>query len=250
MRADVERLQQSEWIDHFATQNYEGEWTALPLRAPANARHPIETIYSDPASHSFVDTPLLEQCAYLRQVLGAFACPLEAVRLLRLAPGSRIKPHADHDLAPELGRVRLHIPITTSADVDFRLNGAPVTMREGECWYLRLSETHSVVNRGAADRVHLVIDAVLNPWLDAELRTAEESTPQDPPEERASPFDQLRGLVLQDPALQRRLHNIEERESFIAAVMEVASETGHAITRAQIDEAMRERRRRWLERRA
>jgi hypothetical protein len=35
-------------------------------------------------------------------------------------------------------------------------------MREGECWYL----LHCVHNRGTTDRVHLVIDCQLNPWLD------------------------------------------------------------------------------------
>jgi hypothetical protein len=37
-------------------------------------------------------------------------------------------------------------------------------------WYLRLADTHSVVNRGTSDRVHLVIDAEPNAWM-AELFT-------------------------------------------------------------------------------
>jgi hypothetical protein len=169
MRRDLGRLEASDWIDHFVPQNYEGTWSVLPLRAPAAARHPIQTIYSDPSCDAFVDTPLLTRCPYFQQVLAVFQCPLHAVRLMKLTPGSIIKPHADHDLAAELGRVRLHIPIVTNADVDFQLNGEPVVMREGECWYLRLSETHSVANRGDLDRVHLVIDALTTPWLEEQL---------------------------------------------------------------------------------
>src|SRR5207247_10340905 len=165
MRRDLARLEAHEWIDHFVQQNYEGTWSVLPLRAPADATHPIKMIYSDPGCDTFVDTPLLERCPHFQQVLAAFACPLHAVRLMKLTPGSTVKPHADHDLALEHGRVRLHIPITTNSEVDFRLNGERVTMAEGECWYLRLSDTHAVANRGGTDRVHLVIDAPINPWL-------------------------------------------------------------------------------------
>ena len=38
-------------------------------------------------------------------------------------------------------------------------------MKEGEAWYLNFNLKHSVVNRSAEDRVHLVIDCVLNDWL-------------------------------------------------------------------------------------
>jgi Aspartyl/Asparaginyl beta-hydroxylase len=173
MRRELDGLDASDWIDHFVPQNYDGTWSVLPFRAPAGARHPIQTIYSDPSCDTFVDTPLLARCPYFQQILGRFQCPLHAVRLMKLTPGSTIRPHADLDLAAELGRVRLHIPVTTNPDVEFRLNGEPIAMDEGECWYLRLSDTHSVANGGRTDRVHLVIDALVNPWLEEQLRHAE-----------------------------------------------------------------------------
>jgi hypothetical protein len=98
-------------------------------------------------------------------VLGAFECPLQAVRLMRLAPGSVIKEHSDLELSFEEGTVRLHIPVSTNDGVDFRLNGLRCTMPAGSCWYLRLSDRHSVANRGKSDRVHMVIDALVNDWL-------------------------------------------------------------------------------------
>jgi hypothetical protein len=45
-------------------------------------------------------------------------------------------------------------------------------MAPGSAWYLRLSDPHSVSNNGAADRVHLVIDALANDWLAAALHGA------------------------------------------------------------------------------
>lgn len=162
--ADLDAVDR-DWIDHLVKQNYEGNWSVLPLRHTAGATHPVMMIYSDPSATEFVDGPLLAQTPYFREVLAAFHCPLTVVRLMLLAPGSVIKPHYDHDLAAEHGVARLHIPITTNPDVEFLLNGTPVTMAPGEVWYLRLMDTHSVVNRGTTDRVHLVIDAVVDDWL-------------------------------------------------------------------------------------
>jgi hypothetical protein len=165
LASDMDAIASTGWISHFVTQNYEGDWSVLPLRAQAGARHPIQMIYSNPAATAFEDTPLLAEAPYFRAVLAGFACPLQAVRLMRLAPGSTIKEHRDHDLRFEDGTVRLHIPVVTNPAVDFRLNGVRCVMAAGTCWYLRLSDPHSVANRGPADRVHLVIDAGVNGWL-------------------------------------------------------------------------------------
>ena len=162
-------LQSSEWIDHFVKQHYEGDWSVIPLRGPAGATHPVMMIYSDPACTEFANTPFLDNSPYFRAVLESFSCPLRSVRLMKLSPGSRIKEHTDNDLAAENGTARLHIPIATNDGVDFRLNGSRVILKEGECWYLRLCDLHSVENNGASDRVHLVIDAEVNPWLTAQL---------------------------------------------------------------------------------
>lgn len=165
LAADMDVIARAGWISHFVRQNYEGDWSVIPLRAQAGARHPVEMIYSNPSATAFEDTPMLGAAPYLREVLAAFACPLQAARLMRLAPGSTIKEHSDHDLRFEDGSVRLHIPVVTNDAVDFRLNGTRCVMAAGTCWYLRLSDPHSVANRGLTDRVHLVIDATANDWL-------------------------------------------------------------------------------------
>ena len=169
LQRDLARLEDRGWIPHFVTQNYAGDWSAIALRGPAGATHPVKMIYPDPTARAFEDSPALAETPYFRQVLTTFDCPLQCVRLMRLAPGSVIKPHRDHDLDFESGAVRIHVPITTNPGVTFRLNGAPVAMAAGEAWYLRLSDVHSVENRGASDRVHLVIDAEANAWLGALL---------------------------------------------------------------------------------
>lgn len=178
MQRDLNALGSEEWIAHFVKQNYTGEWSVLPLRGKAGATHPVMMIYSDPGCTEFADTPFLDACPCFREVLARLECPLQAVRLMRLAPGSVIKEHRDHDLDAATGNVRMHIPVTTSPDVDFMLNGTRVVMQPGELWYLRLADPHSVTNRGSSDRIHLVIDAKVNPWLETLLHAAAENTMQ------------------------------------------------------------------------
>ena len=165
LAADLDGLTGIAWTSHFVAQNYVGEWSVIALRAPADAQHPVRMIVSEPGCTNFVDTPALAASPYFREVLAAFACPLLAVRLMRLGAGSTIKEHHDHDLSFEQGTVRIHIPVVTNGEVDFRLNREPCVMRAGTAWYLRLADPHSVANRGTSDRVHLVIDSAVNGWL-------------------------------------------------------------------------------------
>ncbi|MCB1860783.1 MAG: aspartyl/asparaginyl beta-hydroxylase domain-containing protein [Gammaproteobacteria bacterium] len=165
LQRDLAILNDTIWVEHFVRQNYQGKWTVLPLRGPAGAEHPVRMIYSDPGCKDYSDTAYLEPCHYFKQVLQSFRCELHAVRLMKLTPGSVIRKHRDYDLSLEDGVVRLHIPIVTSPEVEFMLNDKRVDMHAGECWYLRLSDPHSVLNGGTIDRVHLVIDTPVNEWL-------------------------------------------------------------------------------------
>jgi hypothetical protein len=162
---DLEALSSAQWKGHYVRANYDGDWSVIPLRAPVGARHPAQMIFANPNAKAFVNTPFLDHCPYFRDILEMFSCPLRTVRLMRLTSGSMIKEHSDPDLCFEDGAVRIHVPITTNEGVEFWVNGSRVVMEPGSCWYLRLSDRHSVANKGNTDRVHLVIDAVVNDWI-------------------------------------------------------------------------------------
>jgi hypothetical protein len=162
--ADLAAIGPGDWIEQTIRTNYEGGWDIVPLRAAAGETHPLKLIYADPVATDFADTPWLDRLPAFRAALARFECPLRSVRLMRLTAGSRIREHSD-DLDAEVGTLRLHVPVTTSPDVDFRLGGRRVEMAPGSVWYLRLSDPHSVANRGMTDRIHLVIDATVNDWL-------------------------------------------------------------------------------------
>jgi ribosomal protein S18 acetylase RimI-like enzyme len=163
LQSDLARMVADEFVPHFNQAYYQGDWSAVPLRSIGGR---ADQIYPDPtAKNAFADTPLLARCTYIRKVLATLHCPLQAVRFLRLKSGSVIKEHRDHELGFEDGEVRLHIPVITNPEVEFVLNQVRVVMNEGECWYLNVNQPHRVANRGAADRIHLVIDCVVNDWL-------------------------------------------------------------------------------------
>jgi hypothetical protein len=163
LKADLGQIQPDEWVDHFNKSVYEGDWSGVALRSVGG--QPMQ-LYPDPtATGAFADTPMLARCPYFQRVLATFQCPFTAVRLLRLNAGSHIREHRDYRLGYEDGEVRLHIPVVTNPEVAFFLDGQRVWMAEGECWYLNVNLPHRVENHSATDRVHLVIDCVVNEWL-------------------------------------------------------------------------------------
>ncbi len=163
LQADLDRIVSDDFVPHFNTAYYTGDWSVVPLRSIGGQ---TRQIYPDPtAKTSWADTPLLERCPYVREVLAYFRCPMQSVRFMRLKAGSVIREHRDLALSFNDGEVRLHIPVRTNPDLDFRFAGQRVVMAEGECWYHDFTEPHSVANRGTTDRIHLVIDCVVNDWL-------------------------------------------------------------------------------------
>jgi hypothetical protein len=167
---DLGRFDEGDWVRHVVRANYEGDWTILPLRSAAGETHPLRLVHADLGASRFEDTRLLDRAPYLREVLGCFHCPIKTARLMRLSPGSAIKEHCDPGLDAAEGLARLHVVVATNDEVEFRVNRRPVAMEPGSSWYLRLLDPHSVANRGETDRVHLVIDATVNDWLDGMLR--------------------------------------------------------------------------------
>lgn len=163
LQEDLARVAPEEWIAHYNPNDFEGDWGGVALHAIGGR---TENLRAAPGMQMlYMPTPLLARCPAFQQVLSQFACPLGAVRLLRLAPGAIIREHCDDRMSPNEGEARLHIPVQTDPAVEFYLCGERVVMQSGECWFLNLSLPHRVENRSAVDRVHLVIDCGVNQWL-------------------------------------------------------------------------------------
>ena len=164
IQADLSNFAESDWTPHFNTQYYEGDWSGIALRSAENAH---VALYPDPTIETYVDTEALGRCPSVIKILKKFECPTESVRFLRLGSGASILEHRDYRLGIEDGVARVHIPVKTSPDVEFYLDGERVEMREGDAWYLNFNLPHRVNNNGTDVRIHLVVDCIANAWLRA-----------------------------------------------------------------------------------
>jgi hypothetical protein len=224
LRQDLHRIGEREWISHFNQSDYAGDWSGIALRSPTGA---AAEIYPPPDCNLFQDTELMERCAYFREVIGKFECPIKAVRLLRLRPGSHVFEHRDEDLRLEDGELRIHVPVKTSPEVEFLVAGRRLILLAGESWYIDFSQPHSVHNAGSEDRVHLVIDAKLNDWARAVIENAAEGQPG--PSEDASDhgFTEFRERVFEDEGMQLRLMAAPDRPAFLALSVQLGRQLGY-----------------------
>ena len=155
----------------FKKEHYE-YYKVISLRAPT---HLVDTSlpfpppvgdYADGSWTNWTNTPNLENSHYLKSIIDKFNkyTTVNLVRLLFLAPNSVVKEHTDPTLAleEEKSMIRLTIPIDNNEGVEFFLNDTLVPMKVGECWYLRLTDKHRVINNGATDRINLTIDVIPN----------------------------------------------------------------------------------------
>jgi len=168
LHEDLARVPLETWLGHFNHQIYEGDWSGVALRAVPGSVIPL---FSDPQSKEWQDTPLLHVCEYFQQVLAAFHCPLRSVRLLRLGAGATIKEHSDPFLSLEHPEVRIHVVVATNPNVESRIDGIGQHWQAGECWYADFTKPHAFANHGDSERVHMVLDCVLDDWLRALIQT-------------------------------------------------------------------------------
>ena len=187
LQQEVAALSAMQWQPHYQVKHYEGEWSAIPLRSIAGK---VDDIIISPVSNGdYRDTLFLDTSPYLQQVLQAFKCSLQAVRLLKLNAGSTIKEHRDAELNFERGEIRLHIPVCTHTDVEFFLDKEKIDLKEGECWYMNFNLPHSISNKSNINCIHLVIDALVNDWI-KEIFTGEACPVKKEIEDTAGMYDE------------------------------------------------------------
>ena len=64
LRADLNQILADEYVPHFNTQYYQGDWSVVPLRSIGGVANQI---YPDPTkTDQYADTPLLARCPYVR----------------------------------------------------------------------------------------------------------------------------------------------------------------------------------------
>lgn len=75
----------------------------------------------------------------------------------KLKVGGIISPH--RDTHPSFSAAhRIHVPIATNPGVRFMINGRPHRFEVGKAYEINNQMNHSVMNRGAEDRINFIFD--------------------------------------------------------------------------------------------
>jgi hypothetical protein len=234
LQKDLDEVRSTEWVRHFNTGHHDGGWSGVALRSTDGNS---SVIYPNPAAERYLDTPLLARCTAFQSVISIFQCQMRSVRLLKLTAGTSIHEHTDSDMGPDYGLVRLHIPILTNSQVEFYLDGQPLKMNTGECWYIDFGRRHRVNNLGETDRIHLVLDCTVNDWLRSMI-PFDSSTIQSSASNPETEFEKFRLAVLRDFTLQTTLRDVQSEDAFISLAMETAKKAGYTFTIGDLKAAM------------
>ncbi|WP_296701616.1 aspartyl/asparaginyl beta-hydroxylase domain-containing protein [Algoriphagus sp.] len=167
---DVKKLQDEvsslgglQWDQLFVRKDYKGDWSVISLTAKEDNK-PKELLDSiDLEGSDFVSTPSLQKCPYISSILELFECDKYSVRLMKLAQGAGTVRLLDQNLGEN--EVRILVPVFSNPLVTILLNDSVVDMKEGDCWYLKISDPHLIRNEGETDLIHLVLDLDLNDWI-------------------------------------------------------------------------------------
>lgn len=143
---------------------------SIPLVFDEDFRHSNPTVH--PAYELFgpVLRTLFAQIAEYyessTEIYAKFGGPVQGyfvrVNLVKLRAGGTIAEHRDMNFSLAHSH-RIHVPIVTSDKVLFDVGPDVMAMKEGEIIEINNRRKHSVVNGGAEDRVHLILDWAF-PW--------------------------------------------------------------------------------------
>ncbi len=166
---DVQRLQQETMalFEKYGTKEqhgryHKGGWAGICLHA-ANGDYQ-ETRLLDT---EYKKTEALSIAPYFESIIDSFDCDKRRIRLMNLESSKNIFWHIDDTDSLDEVTVRLHIPVITNEKVLFQISHENCTWREGELWYGDFSFPHRLYNGWDQDRVHCVIDLVVNDKIKA-----------------------------------------------------------------------------------
>lgn len=244
-RAEALAVAPAAWQNHFNDAYHNGGWQAIALRESS-----LATIDIAPGEHewaSFHDNALLASCPAIAQLIAHIPCAKKSIRLLRLKAGGIIHEHVDAGVTLAAGEARLHFVLETDEHTHFFVAQKRVPMRTGECWFVDVSRPHRVANQGMSDRVHLVIDCVVNDPLLASIAAGDDGEVYAESANPQAMFERFKALVFADDSLQNRLLATPDRTTFIEETLLAGRERGLHFTEDEVVAAINQGRRAWLE---
>ncbi len=144
----LSQLETYDWKPVWSDKRYAGDyWMTCPIK------------------EEFVNTPNYDLFPISKEIESLMKCKIKNLMFYAMLPGGDIPPHRDMVGNVGFGGLRLHIPLVTNSKVNFVVDGKKVVMGVGELWALDTSYTHSVSNLGEENRIHVVMDVIVNEWV-------------------------------------------------------------------------------------
>jgi uncharacterized protein (TIGR03032 family) len=141
----------------------EDAWRPHPQGYPGNTALPLISAHGDASNDQtkgpMRQTPFLDACPYIKQVLASFGSAIGRTRLMRIDGNGEATAHVDTNYY-WLQRVRIHVPIITDPAVKFICGERSMHMPAGESWVFDTWRPHNVINPNPTRRIHLVADSL------------------------------------------------------------------------------------------
>lgn len=158
--------------DKYHQQTGNDKWLGLPLKNAMGSTDQkgilIVHAMKKGGMKDCIETEYLKTMPYVKSILDSFPGQVFLVRLMKLLPGEKIKPHHDFDtFRPETGHIlRFHIPIVTDPSIKmfWNVNGEEISthLEEGWLYITNVAELHWVTNPSTVERIHLIMDVENN----------------------------------------------------------------------------------------
>ena len=157
MHQSIKNMTEEDWLywthRQEAFKDYHGSTKCIPiLRDDSYSKNERgeETIFYNEFKKDIIK---IEK--YLNQVLGKGEIIRAEIPLL--PAGTKVNPHYD-DTESFVIQHRVHIPIITSPEIIFTIDGIDKNLKIGEIWEIDNTKMHGVNNPSDIDRIHLIVD--------------------------------------------------------------------------------------------
>ena len=159
LRNTVLGLSDADWLDQpYRQETYEvhRQTQSLVMVFTDGAGWPEIEVRKESAWDRLADTavPLMHSVIEQHYPNGGTIIRAMAAKLVA---GGVIRPHRDSHPSFHASH-RIHIPISTNPRVRFMIDGRPYRFEVGRAYEINNQQTHSVMNKGAEDRITFIFD--------------------------------------------------------------------------------------------
>jgi len=123
-----------------------------------DTKWPERNVHKGPGWERLADVAMPVMQAIIKQHYQVGGELIRAV-VARLKAGENIKAHSDVHQSFHCGH-RIHVPISTNPRVWFTIHGRPFQFEVGQAYEINNQKQHSVINKGAEDRITFIFDYI------------------------------------------------------------------------------------------